>query len=226
MHEVVLYALIMVLAATAWAQETNVVSATNDVSSTGPEKIRHLEQKASDRDLLAIKIKQLEAAVVQARREEGQIKAASSSTRLQEIERRAQSYDALLDQIEKKNNELSKLEERLAEDDRQIKSLEDQVASFQSNTNVIASVIQTEAEKEKKLRATIEQLLLGNFEYYEVKRGDTLEGIAKKPMIYGEDSKAEWLRQANEGRVKDINNLREGEMIVIPRFPMNGLFSF
>lgn len=76
------------------------------------------------------------------------------------------------------------------------------------------------------LRETIERLLLGEFEYYEVKEGDSLQSIASSPMIYGTPERATWLRQANEGRVKRIEHLREGEMLIIPRFPRNGSYEF
>lgn len=81
-------------------------------------------------------------------------------------------------------------------------------------------------DKMAALRETIERLLLGEFEYYEVKDGDSLQSIAANPLIYGDPARAAWLRQANSGRVKHLDHLRRGEMLVIPRFPRTGSYEF
>jgi hypothetical protein len=78
----------------------------------------------------------------------------------------------------------------------------------------------------KSLQSTIEQLLTGSFEYYEVKDGDTIESIAALPTIYGDASRSEWIRQANWKRVEDVDHLRPRQMLIIPRFPPNGRYEF
>jgi hypothetical protein len=85
------------------------------------------------------------------------------------------------------------------------------------------------AERTKQIanmRETIERLLLGEFEYYEVKDGDSIQSIAANPMVYGDPSRTTWLRQVNDGRVKHLDHLRPGEMLVVPRFPRNGSYEF
>lgn len=49
---------------------------------------------------------------------------------------------------------------------------------------------------------------------YEVKRGDTLETIAKK--FYDNKNKWEDIRQKNKRIIKDKNVIREGELLIIP----------
>ncbi|NCC53451.1 MAG: LysM peptidoglycan-binding domain-containing protein, partial [Spartobacteria bacterium] len=79
---------------------------------------------------------------------------------------------------------------------------------------------------QRSLQDSVEQLLLGNFEYYEVREGDTLSSIAESPLVYGDAGKAEWIRQANSRRVDDLDDLRQGEMLIIPRFPPSGKYEF
>lgn len=76
------------------------------------------------------------------------------------------------------------------------------------------------------LRETIKRLLLGEFEYYEVKEGDTFQSIAANPMVYGDASRAVWLRQVNNGQIKHLDSLQPGEVLIVPRFPRNGTYEF
>lgn len=198
---------------------------SNAVLRVGTEKIKQLEQKASEYDGLVIKVRQLssELAEVRTNTVPGRM---SSGGRLQDMERKVQGYDALVNLLVKKNKTIAELEKRLEASAQQENVVKEDLAGLSGRVNAMSNTIQVLQVSERSLRATIEQLLLGNFEYYEVKSGDTLETIARKPMIYEDVSKVEWLKQANLGRVKDLNNLMEGEMLVIPRFQQNTPFSF
>jgi FtsZ-binding cell division protein ZapB len=126
--------------------------------------------------------------------------------RLQAENKRAQQqYDAL-----KEENEGIKAE--LSDKDENIQSLETESEKWKA--------------KSEGLRETIERLLLGEFEYYEVKEGDSIQSIAANPMVYGDPSRATWLRQANRRQVKNPDNLSPGEVLVVPRFPRNGSYEF
>jgi hypothetical protein len=116
-------------------------------------------------------------------------------------------------------NELAQVRAENATMNESISGLSKQITTL---TNNLASL----TSSEKLLRNTVEQLLMGNFEYYEVRAGDTLESVAAQPTIYGDASRQEWIRQANGKRVEDIDHLRPHQMLIIPRFPPNGRYEF
>lgn len=139
-------------------------------------------------------------------------KASKADSLAQEVSELWKEIDAMHQQISHMEEEL---QETRAERDQIVKQLEEFKAQAEKWDGVTAG-----------LRETIQRLLLGEYEYYEVKDGDTLQSIAANPMVYGDVSRAAWLRQVNEGLVKHIDNLRAGEVLVIPRFPRNGSYEF
>ncbi|MDZ8117255.1 LysM peptidoglycan-binding domain-containing protein [Pontiella agarivorans] len=139
---------------------------------------------------------------------------------------KANQSDALgreLKRVQAEKEHIRKQYEALKEEHEEMK------ASFASTADVIQA-LETESEKWKVksegLRETIERLLLGEFEYYEVKEGDSLQSIAANPMVYGDPLRATWLRQANHRQVENPDNLSPGEVLVVPRFPRNGSYEF
>jgi hypothetical protein len=208
-----------------------VVRSTNTVVPAGPEKIKQLERRANDRDMLALKIKRLELELEQVRGEAGGapsfvVRSASSGGRLQDMERKARGYDAIAQVVGQKDVEIAALRKELEAAKAVGKPSWTELLSYRDQLSEMTNAVVELSRECTGLRATVEQLLLGNFEYYEVNAGDTLESIATKPLVYGDATKAKWLRQANYGRVKDPDKLMEGEMLVVPRFPEQGHFSF
>jgi len=199
---------------------------SNVLFRSGTEKLKYLEQKARDHDLLVIKIKQLESELSKKRTQPVQTNAPMGRHRLETLEWKAQRYSALLVDVEQKDKKIAELKQCLDQLEQEFLSLQDESAFFNNRMAAMSNTVQQVQEHEKKLRATVDQLVLGNFEYYEIKSGDTIESIAKNPLIYDDASKASWLRQANWDRVKDIDHLREGEMLIIPRFFSSDLFTF
>lgn len=148
-------------------------------------------------------------------------------------------YGMLADLLEKakRSDELSREVENvrieLDQMQQQRDTLKKELEEIRIEHSTAAETIQAgkdEAEKWKSkvagLRETIDRLLLGEFEYYEVKEGDSLQGIAANTMVYGNASRAAWLRQVNEGRVMHLDNLTPGEILIVPRFPRDGLYEF
>jgi chaperonin cofactor prefoldin len=223
MKTILMGILCLIFGATAgWAQSADDKSAPR----VGAEKIKHLEQKARNHDMLLIKNRQLEAELIDLRTQAVPSNAPSGRSRLEDMEWKAQHYNAMLRATEQKDKKIVELEEKLAESEKRLVALQSDMSSFNSRMAALSNMLQEAQANELKLKATVEQLVLGHFEYYEVKRGDTIESIAEKPMIYNDASKAAWLRQANRGKVKDMDHLTEGEMLIIPRFFSSDLFAF
>lgn len=68
------------------------------------------------------------------------------------------------------------------------------------------------------LALVIDELALGNFEYYEAKSGDTFEMVAARVIVYGDATRGPWLRQFNRRRVRNPDRLDAGEVLLVPRF--------
>ncbi|MBN2162806.1 MAG: LysM peptidoglycan-binding domain-containing protein [Pontiellaceae bacterium] len=139
-------------------------------------------------------------------------KASKSDALEREVKELWKEFDAVRLQIRH-------LEEELAETRAERDKVLEQLDAFKAKADKWDSVT-------AGLRETIERLLLGEYEYYEVKDGDTLQSIAANPMVYGDVSRAAWLRQVNEGLVSHLDSLRPGEVLVIPRFPRDGAYEF
>ena len=122
-------------------------------------------------------------------------------------------------QLDDVRKQISTLKEELAETRTARDEVMEELESFKARAEKWDSVTDG-------LRETIKRLLLGEFEYYEVKEGDSLQSIASNPLIYGDVSRAAWLRQVNEGLVSHLDKLQPGEVLVVPRFPRNGSYEF
>lgn len=210
----------------------NAQSAKIEVPIDNVSKLENLERKASDYERYRARYNELQKTLdgmlaLLGNTEKGRrISVQSGYGKLTElIEQAAQSktlsieleeLKAQLDLLQRQNKGLKKeADALLAERDKALGEVEARTADAESWKN-----------KNQGLRDTIEQLLLGKFEYYEVKNGETLAGIAANPLVYGDPSRAIWLRQVNENRVRRIENLATGEVLIIPRFPRSGSYEF
>jgi predicted RNase H-like nuclease (RuvC/YqgF family) len=222
------------LAGVASAQEGQ----TTPVPTNGPwrpttGKIEDLRKKAQERDEMADKVQTLETMVSELR---GQLRNANARvndyalrtrpSRLEKLENKASKYESLHSELAAKDKKIDELTKALEEKEKKNSGLEKDIKVLRSQ---VEDLIQANTKLEmaqKSLQDSIEQLLLGNFEYYQVKKGDTLKTIAESPLVYGDSKKAEWIRQANYRRVEDLDELRPGEMLIIPRFPPSGRYEF
>lgn len=139
---------------------------------------------------------------------------------------KAEQVDALIIQVGELKKEVALLQE-------QRDQLQVELEKAQTERDEVLESVQGLKDADEKwaktvdgLRETIKRLLLGEFEYYEVKEGDTLQSIAANPMVYGDATRAAWLRQVNEGQIKHLDNLQPGEVLVIPLFPHTGSYEF
>lgn len=137
------------------------------------------------------------------------------------------------ERVEVLSREIEEVQAELNMSKEQHDKLKDELSTIRADWEKESSIIKTykgDVEKWKTradgLRETIERLLLGEFEYYEIREGDTLPGIAANPMVYGDPSRSIWLRQVNKDRITSSDNLVAGEVLVIPRFPRNGTYEF
>ena len=107
-----------------------------------------------------------------------------------------------------------------------VQKLEQDADTLQLETGALRQQkLELEASR-KALQKALEQFWLGHYEYYEVRDGDTLPSIAGQAAFYGDPDKAIWIEQANFSHVKDLERLRPGEVLIIPRFPPSGRYEF
>ncbi len=200
---------------------------------SGPSKLKQLEMKAEDRDFYAKRTKELEMRLSEAemvisnmtRQLESQ-RPQEAAKRIQELERKALAYDAIVQSVEKKDGTLVSVSTKLSEAERINNELRQKVSELEKKIVELEDEIKRLKDVEAGLRSTIQQMMLGNFEYYEVKEGDTISSIAAKPTVYGDASKAIWLKQANRNWIADFDSLEPGEVLIIPRFPPAGRYEF
>lgn len=200
-----------------------------DVVVEAETRLQTLEKKAGERDLYLAQVKQLQDELARLKGTGPALKAEPATSGpglLSQLENKALLADQLAREVAKlqaENKGLTQQRDSLKDDleaarqerDAAAGKLESQLAQVKTQETLIAG-----------LRETIGRLLLGEFEYYEVKEGETLQTIAANPLVYGDAARALWLRQANEGRVRQLDNLQKGEMLVVPRFPRNGAYEF
>jgi len=146
--------------------------------------------------------------------------------RLLDLEKKALAYGYLKDQVGLQDRKIQELERQLAEEKCLTTLQAEEILKLKAGAS---SANQKEDELRKQLQdltETVDQLKRGNYEYYEVREGDTIESIAALPMIYGDVSKAEQIRQWNKDQVRDLSNLKPGEVLLIPRFKHSGVYQW
>lgn len=215
----------LVLSLAAAAQQINPPP---EAPPKGPGRLVELQQKAEERDKLAEKCQTLEDELVTLQQQLGmgdEARPRAGRGRLDSLERKAAQFEQVVLINEAKTEQIRLLDEeneelRLAmtETEEQFVGLRLEYESMVQSNQVLQGVIES-------LHQTIDQLLLGNFEYYEVREtGETLYSIAGLPMVYGDTNKASLLIAPNRKRVPDLKNLQSGDVLVIPRFPASGKY--
>lgn len=209
-----------------------VQAATVQVQVSSSTSLEALEQKAKDSDRYRVQCYELQRtldemlALIGSDDEKEIPSTAVGMGQLSMLLEKAASADILARELDDVRVELEKA---ITQRDAMKAQLNEVVAEQEMNMDALTDYTEEKAVWLKKrvgMEETISRLLLGEFEYYEVKEGDSLQSIASNPMVYGDSSRAAWLRQVNEDRVKRLDNLRAGEMLIIPRFPRNGTYEF
>lgn len=133
------------------------------------------------------------------------------------LERRAILAQALVQQVEAMEREIDQLRDELAVMRKEVDELRADVARGIEEKEALQKKL---GERDKEIARQTEMLAIfrsGSFEYYEVREGDTLERIAANPMVYGDPSRAAFIRQANA--LPDGGELLPGTILMIPRYP-------
>ena len=196
-------------------------------------KLMEIEQKAMQHDnavrqnmALQEDVAQLRTSLSAAQTQINEVKSRYHPGRLLELERKALSYSYLTETVENQKKTIIEVERQLAEEKylttiqaQDLEKLKKQIEQSNSRENSLKEQI-------VRLRETIDQLRMGNYEFYEVKAGDTLETVAALPMIYNDSIKASLIRQANVRRIDDLDNLQQGDVLIIPRFQSSGKYEF
>ncbi len=200
----------------------------------GPERLKLLEKKATERDTYARKVTELQTELAMAQ-------ASISNTeerlnllnprinqgRLSGLERKSWDYDRVVEINEQQTEKILVLEETIQqlrlESETALANLADTEARYTELTNSIAGY---EAEL-TALKEELNQYRLGNYEYYEVrKEGETLDSIAADPLVYKDPAKRVWIEQANQFWISDFSNLPTNTVLIIPRFPPSGTYNW
>lgn len=201
-----------------------------EVAVSAPKRLQTLERKASQYDVYRKRYMQIQQTLDEMLAmlgEDGKTPLVESGEgRLADLLERASRANTLA--VE--NEQFRDKYERIKRSNEALQRKMDELRSeFEGSTERIKALEkESKAWKAKALgmRETIDRLLLGQFEYYEIKEGDTLQGIAANPMVYGDPARAVWLRQANRDRLTNPDQLVPGEVLVVPRFPQSGSYEF
>ena len=211
-------------------EETALQSAPVQSAPLQPlSRLQMLEKKAAERDLYLARMRELQKKLDLLTGRSDQLLMDGTDPefgRLSKLKEKATLADQLARQVEtirRDNDLLVQQRDGLREE---LDSLKETAETFEAREAKWESEKESLLEKNKGLKETINRLLLGEFEYYEVSNGETLQSIAASPLVYGDASRAGWLRQANEGRVRNLDRLRDGDMLVVPRFPRTGAYEF
>jgi len=216
------------------AADLSVASgSTNEPWRPGSGKLKDLQQKAEERDAMAKQVLLMKKELARLQSQMHSEKAWASDYavrakpgRLKSLEIRAAKYELLHSELEISSNTIESLNHALVEEKSASVECQKEIVLLRGQVKDLMAANAKLEMMQKTLQDSMEQLLLGNFEYYEVRRGDTLTSIAESPLVYGDVSKAEWIRQANSRRVDNLEDLRRGEMLIIPRFPPSGKYEF
>jgi hypothetical protein len=208
------------------------------VEQASPSRLATLERKAEERDRVVQQNQELMEILdemislvspeVKEEAEEGLPELTKKSVfgQLAKLQKKAMLSDELAREAEKIRAQHEGLLEQVASLQRDLEIAKKEREEALEKIEPLKQEVQKWKERSAGLRETIGRLLLGEFEYYEVKAGETLQSIAANPLIYGDPSRALWLRQVNEGRVRRLDDLQPGEMLLIPRFPRTGSYEF
>jgi len=133
------------------------------------------------------------------------------------VEYRALLAQSLIQQVEDMKGESEDLRRQL--DDKEL-LLKDALEQLANSRKEVAGLQESLAEWEREIEKRDQLLAVfrrGSFEYYEVRKGDTLESIAANPMVYNDAGRVIWLRQANS--LEEGEDPDPGTVLIIPRFP-------
>jgi nucleoid-associated protein YgaU len=146
--------------------------------------------------------------------------------RLAELERKALAYEAVQGQIEYKDAMIETMRSALDETRTTLEAQRKEILALSDKIAAQTADLSASAEEKARLKKSLDLLRLGQYEYYEIKEGDTVESIAAQPSVYGDAARHVLIRQANRGHVKDLDRLVPGEVVIIPRFPASGRYEF
>jgi hypothetical protein len=194
----------------------------------GMARLQELEKKAEERDMMAERAANLEEELLSLQQQLGvgdTTRPRTGRGRLDSLERKAAQFEQVVlinqaktEQIRLLTEENDELRLAMSETEAEYVKLQDRYQAMVNSNKLLNAIIES-------LQQTIDQLLLGNFEYYEVsEEGETLSSIAGLPMVYGDTNKASLLISPNENRVQDLEELQVGDVLVIPRFPASGKY--
>ena len=146
--------------------------------------------------------------------------------KIQELEKKAFEHDVLSVELQRQDKTIAALELELDAARERNCDLEERLDELKASTNMLSVALQESGEQQLSLKKALSLVRLGQFEYYEIRQGDTCESIALQDVIYGDESKNALIRQANRGNVEDLDRLTVGETLIIPRISSSTGYDF
>jgi DNA repair exonuclease SbcCD ATPase subunit len=202
---------------------TNILTVTNSASKHPPKKISQYEKVNTNLQQL---INSATEEIVTREPVKAQHELLYAPGRLEILEKKAFECNALKQNLNKKEDTIAQMVNGMQKAQAFIQSQQRTINNLQETTNSLSAQV-SELQKElNKLKESLKVLQMGKYEYYEVKEGDTCKSIAADPSIYNDESKEQYIRQANYENVKDLDNLVPGQVLIIPRFPASSRYEF
>lgn len=133
------------------------------------------------------------------------------------LEYRALLAQSLIQQIEEMKEESSEMRNQLENKEALLKDALEQLNQVRKEVLSLKADLASQEEEMERKDKLLAVFRRGQFEYYEVQRGDTVESIAANPMVYNDAARAVWIQQANS--LEDDEVLKAGSVLVIPRYP-------
>lgn len=143
---------------------------------------------------------------------------------LARLELRALRGQAMMEVLEAKEGRIAELEAELAEAQAKMSNILSEVEAKRQEIAEIKEKASGKKGENEVLRRMLGLFRSGSFEYYEVQEGDTMAAIAANPMVYGDEEREIWLREANE--IEEGEEPVAGTILLVPRFPEGFSYEF
>lgn len=143
---------------------------------------------------------------------------------LSAIELRALKAQALEAQVADLQQRMEEMTQKLEKAESKVLELEQQHKDLQAQNEKLEADLANRGLEIQKRDRLLQLFRSGNFEYYQVQEGDTVETIAANPMVYGKAENASWIAQVNS--LSPSAPLAPGTVLIIPRYTEGFSYDF
>ena len=148
----------------------------------------------------------------------GELSPTNSFGRLLDLERKALLYETVNIKMQQKEKHIADLKKTVETANTLLAEQKEKNTLLDQKIKELIAYVAKMEKQQAPLKKTLDLIRLGQYEYYEIKKGDTCRSIAAQSTVYGDPEKHILIRQANRDNVADFDKLVPGEMLIIPRF--------